>query len=336
MPVWLDIVVGLLGVGLIALGSYGLERSSERLAVLYGLPDVVTGAVVVAIGSSFPELTTAVLAPLLHGSFELGVSAIVGSALFNILVIPAAAGLASRGALDSSRDVVYKEALFYLLAVSVLALAFTLSAVYAPGPEPLTGRFGRWMALVPVGLYALYVFVQALDTVDHQPPVSREQISAWKQWAILAGSLLAVVLGVEGLVRAVLTAGDLLGVPDFVWGVTVVAAATSLPDLVVSVQAARKSRSETSLANILGSNTFDLLICVPAGVLLAGAVVVDLNLAVPLLGALTLGTIALFTMLRTGLALKTWESALLLGMYGVFVAWMIVESVGWVDTLPDG
>ena len=66
-----------------------LEESSHQLAEYYSLPEVVKGSVLTAIASSLPELATAVLAIPVHGDFELGLSAIIGSAIYNILVIPA-------------------------------------------------------------------------------------------------------------------------------------------------------------------------------------------------------------------------------------------------------
>ncbi|MGD8710906.1 MAG: sodium:calcium antiporter, partial [Ectothiorhodospiraceae bacterium] len=73
-------LVAIVSAGVIWKGSGMLERSSERLSAYYRLPDVVQGAVVVAVGSSFPELSTTVISTLIHGEFELGVAAIVGSA----------------------------------------------------------------------------------------------------------------------------------------------------------------------------------------------------------------------------------------------------------------
>ncbi|MDY6779230.1 MAG: sodium:calcium antiporter, partial [Halobacteria archaeon] len=98
-------------------GSAWLESSAEHLSAYYGLPAVVQGSVVVAVGSSFPELMSVVITAL-GGSFGLGVGAIVGSAIFNILVIPALSGIATEDALDANRTIVYKEAQFYMLAVS--------------------------------------------------------------------------------------------------------------------------------------------------------------------------------------------------------------------------
>jgi cation:H+ antiporter len=108
-------LVAILGTALIWKGSGLLEAASERLSIHYGLPDIVQGALIVAIGSSFPELSTVVLSTIVHGEFELGVAAIVGSALFNILVIPALSGLAGKHQLVANRDLVYKESQFYLI-----------------------------------------------------------------------------------------------------------------------------------------------------------------------------------------------------------------------------
>lgn len=72
-----------------------LEETSEKLAAYYGLPAVVQGAVIAAIGSSFPELSSTVISVIVHGNFELGIGAIVGSAIFNILLIPAVSVIAN-------------------------------------------------------------------------------------------------------------------------------------------------------------------------------------------------------------------------------------------------
>ena len=334
MPVSLLLYLGLAAVAtaVIWYGSSILESSSERLAAHYGLPPIVQGAVIAAIGSSFPELTTTVISTLVHGAFELGVASIVGSAIFNILVIPGLSGLAG-GRLRADVNLVYKDAQFYIISVATLLLAFSMAVIYLPAPEgELVGTMNRVIALGPVLLYGLYLFLQQQDVREMR---GRGEISAstgdvrpLREWARLGWSLVVVVAGVEGLVQAALGLGDLLGTPSFLWGLTVVAAGTSLPDAFISVRAARKGAGDVSLANVLGSNIFDLLIAVPVGVLLAGATRIDFAVAAPMMGFLVLATIVLFFVLRTGLELSRTESGLLLGLYAVFVAWMVLETVG--------
>lgn len=315
-------------------GSELLERTSEELATYYGLPAVVQGAVVAAVGSSFPELASAVLATLLHGEFGLGVGAIVGSAIFNVLVIPALSSHASGSPIGADRDVVYKEALFYMLAVSVTVIVFAFASIYYPAPESrLAGTVTRPLAAMPIALYVLYVFIQYQDTADHdaRPDTS---VDPRRTWAKLAVSLLLIVVAVEGLVRAALGFGALLGTSPFLWGLTVVAIGTSLPDAVVSVRAARADRGITSLGNVLGSNTFDLLVAVPAGVVLAGPTVVDFAAALPMFAFLTFATVVLFTALRTDMALSRREGWFLIGTYGVFLAWMVGETLDLFHLVP--
>ena len=79
----------LVGTALLWFACSRLEESTHRLAEHYGIPDAVKGSILLAVASSMPELVTALLAFPVHGDFELGLSAIIGSAIFNILVIPA-------------------------------------------------------------------------------------------------------------------------------------------------------------------------------------------------------------------------------------------------------
>jgi cation:H+ antiporter len=311
-------------------GSGVLDRASSRLAAYYQLPPVVQGAVIAAIGSSFPELSSTVLATLVHGTFDLGVSAIVGSAIFNILVIPGIAGFVG-GRLAWSRSLVYKDAQFYITSVAVLLLAFAMAVVYHPQDgEPLVGIVTRPIALLPVLLYGLYLFLQHQDAMDFDGAPVPEGLDAWREWIRLGISLVVIVVGVEGLVRAAIGLGEWFETPPFLWGLTVVAAGTSVPDMFVSLRAARQSDGVVSIANVLGSNIFDLLIAVPAGILIAGAAPVDFSVAAPMMGFLTLATVLLFTVLRVRLSLNRIEAALLLLLYAVFIAWMTLETMGLV------
>ena len=266
-------------------GSSWLEGASEQLSAHYGLPQVVQGSVVAAVGSSFPELATVAFAALLTNSLGLGVGAVVGSAVFNVLVIPAVAAIATEDNIESNRMLVYKEAQFYMLAVSVVVITFAMAVIYYPD-----------------------------TSVDY-----------------LAGEVtrpLALILGaVHQLVEAVEALGLAFGIPEFIMGVTVAAGATSLPDVLVSVRAARDDRGVASLANVLGSNTFDLLVAIPVGVLILGDASFNFAMAVPMFAVLTLATVLLFTVLRTDLHLSTPESAALLVSYLLFVAWVVVETL---------
>ena len=335
MSVATDVGIVLAGTVAVYFGSGWLEAASERLSTYYGLPLVVQGAIVAAVGSSFPELASVVFAAV-QGSFGMGVGAIVGSAIFNVLVIPAASGIATDDDVKASRTVVYKEAQFYMIAVSAMVITFALAVIYFPTGEGLQGTITPGLAVIPLALYGLYLFIQYADTAEHEAgdDVTGDDVDVRRQWAILVLGLVVILVAVEQLVHAIDSIGRTVGVPEFLLGITVLAAATSLPDTLVSVRAARDERGVASLANVLGSNTFDLLVAIPLGVLIAGAATVDFAVAVPMMGVLTLATVVLFTALRTDLSLSDAEAYGLLGTYVLFIVWMILETAGVTGYVP--
>jgi cation:H+ antiporter len=94
------------------------------------------------------------------------------------------------------------------------------------------------------------------------------------------------------------------------------------------VRAARSGYGTVSIANVLGSNIFDLLVAVPAGVLIAGAASVNFAAAVPMMAYLTVATLVLFATMRIELTLRSDDAYLLLGLYAVFIVWMVLETIG--------
>lgn len=333
-----EIAIIIVTTGAIWIGSDWLEGASSKLAVHYDLPPVVQGGIIAAIGSSFPELASVIFAAL-AGSFGLGAGGIVGSAIFNILVIPALAVVFSGSSISASRTLVHKETLFYMISILVLFLTFSMSLIYNPMNgslnDSLSGELTRPMVLFPLGVYLLYLFMQWQDTTEYTGEVESNSISPLKQWGLLGAGLLIILVAVERLVHAVIVIGDTVGTPEFLWGAVVVAAATSLPDALVSIQAADREHDVASIANVLGSNTFDLLVVIPIGVLLTGSAIIDFSVTAPLMGCLVAATALLFVTLRTRLALTLYEAYLLLIAYAVFVAWVMAEALSVINLLPS-
>ncbi|WP_435333380.1 sodium:calcium antiporter [Haloarchaeobius sp. TZWWS8] len=325
--VWLGVAV--VSTGVIWKGSDLLERAAERLSRYYGLPVAVHGAVVVAVGSSFPELSSVVVSTAVHGEFSLGLGAIVGSAVFNLLVIPALAAVRS-DSLETTRDIVHKDAQFYIISILLLFLVFALGATYVPGGTNQAAIVTPPLAVLLLLTYGVYVFLHQQDTSEHTPTATVD-VDPPREWGRLLVSLVVIAVGVEGIVRAALEFGTIFGTPSFLWGLTVIAIGTSLPDAFVSIRAAANDDSITSLTNVLGSNTFNLLVALPVGVLIAGSATIDFLVAVPLLGYLTGATLVFIVFTRTGLHLTDKEAYLLLVLYVVFLCWVGLETVGHVD-----
>jgi len=266
-----------------------------------------------------------------HGEFSLGVGAIVGSAIFNLLVIPALASLSSEK-LESTRDIVHKDAQFYIISVLVLFIMFALGATYVPGGTNEAAVLTPTLALLPLGTYVIYVFLHQQDASDHVA-ANAPNVRPLREWGTLAAALVVIAVGVEGIVRAALSLGEIFGTPSFLWGLTVIAAGTSLPDAFVSIRAAQNDEDVTSLTNILGSNVFNLLVAIPLGVLLAGSAVINFLAAIPTMGFLAFATLVFVVFSRTDLELTNRESYGFLGLYGLFLLWMTLESIGVIDTV---
>ncbi|MFW6003554.1 MAG: sodium:calcium antiporter [Halanaeroarchaeum sp.] len=312
-------------------GSEYFEGAAERLSKHYGLPVAFHGAIVVAVGSSFPEVSSVVISTVFHDDFSLGVGAIVGSAIFNLLVIPALSAFFSEE-LGTTRSLVHKDAQFYIISVLILFIVFALGATYVPGGTNSAAILTPPLAIIPLATYGVYLFLHQQDVEDDE----RERtpgIDSARAWGTLAVALLVIAVGVEGLVRAALTLGDRFGTPSFLWGLTVIAAATSLPDAFVSIRAAKQNDSVTSLTNVLGSNTFNLLVAIPIGVLLAGSATINFLTAIPTMGFLAFATLVFVVFTRTDLELTDLEAAGFLGLYVLFLVWMTLESIGVIHTV---
>jgi cation:H+ antiporter len=198
-----------------------LETSAHRLSLHYGIPEVVQGSVLLAISSSVPELATALLAFPVHDDFELGMSAIIGSAIYNILVIPAFSVFARKAPLRANKEIVYREAQFYLVSVASLMVVLGLAVIYNdnPLPSPVTesgrqiieGEFTPLLAVMPLLLYGLYLFLQYEEVKDGRDAHPRQKgINAGREWAILAIMVVLILIGVELLLRVAITLADTL------------------------------------------------------------------------------------------------------------------------------
>ncbi|WP_336344152.1 sodium:calcium antiporter [Halalkalicoccus ordinarius] len=326
-----SLVLVIVAVLVIWKGSERFERSAERLSKHYGLPIAVHGAIVVAVGSSFPEISSIVISTVLHDEFSLGVGAIVGSAIFNLLVIPALSALSSEN-LEATRDIIHKDAQFYVISVLVLFITFALGATYVPGGTNSAAILTPTLVLLPLATYGIYVFLHQQDASEHVADDSLD-VNPVREWGTLAVALLVIAAGVEGIVRAALSLGTIFGTPSFLWGLTVIAAGTSLPDAFVSVRAAQNDDSVTSLTNVLGSNTFNLLVAIPVGVLLAGSATISFLAAIPTMGFLAFATLVFIVFTRTHLELTDREAYGFLGLYGLFLLWMTLESIGAIETV---
>ena len=306
-----------------------LEDACHDLALCYGLPDSVKGSTVMAISSSFPELVTIILAAGIHGDFELGLATIIGSAVFNILVIPGASVLFRPGSLHAGRDVIYREAQFYLISVLIVMVTLSFAVIYQPSvEEPMSGTLSISMMILPLLFYVLYIYIQYQEVQDHIPENNKPDPAVLKSWGKLIISMVLVTMAVEVLIQMVIELGEMFSTPSYFWGATILAAATSIPDLFVSVKAAKRKCSTSSLTNAFGSNIFDLLVVLPAGVIVAGAVGFNYPRIMPMMMFLLFATVTFLVLARNGSELTNNNGKILLLFYVGFIIWMGTQYIG--------
>ena len=246
---WIFLVVGLV---LLVVGADLLVKGAARLAGSFGIPALVIGLTVVAFGTSAPELAVSVKAAY-AGQAELAIANVVGSNIFNVLFILGAAAMISP--LIISRQLIRQDVPIMVL-ISVVAMLMTLD-----------GNISRLEAgILFAGLlsYTWFLFRQGkakgADTVDEEvEAMLKAKVPAWQNLLLVIGGLTLLVLGARWLVESAVEIARAWGVNEAVIGLTIVAAGTSLPEVVTSIVATVRGERDIAVGNVVGSNIFNIL-----------------------------------------------------------------------------
>ena len=316
---WLHAIYFVAGVlGLVA-GAEWLVRGSASIAAALGVPPLVIGLTIVAMGTSAPEMAVSLLAAL-DARGDVAIGNIVGSNIANLGLILGTTALIQP--LTMQRTVVLRE-------IPIMIAAALIAAIMA-----YDGSISRIDGILLLGCGAAYLGImfrtgQALPEVPLEQAVPRASTRRplLKHAATgLAGLLLLIVSG-RLLVTAAVAAASAMGVSDLVIGLTVVAIGTSLPELATSVLAAWRGFGELAVGNVIGSNILNIfaILGTTAAVHPLGARPEIFNLEIPMMLAFSLAVLPLAS---RGMKLVRWEAALLLGAYVAFL--MILVSRGTV------
>lgn len=322
---WLLLCFGL--VMLIA-GADLLVKGAARLAANFGIPPLVIGLTVVAFGTSAPELAVSVKAAY-SGQAELAIANAVGSNIFNVLFILGVTAVILP--LSISRQLIRQDVPLMLLA-SVVVWLMTLNGV-----------INKWEAgLLTAGLvaYTGFLFVQGKrQGSEDEVGAGSDRAPLGKNLLLLAGGLALLVLGARWLVSSAVEIATAWGVNEAVIGLTIVAAGTSLPEVMTSVIAAVKGQRDIAVGNVVGSNIFNIL-CV-LGIsgllsptpLLAGAQLAQIDIPV-MVGVAALCVPLFFA----GAVLSRIEGLLFLVLYAAYVWYLIALalSLSYLPALQSG
>ncbi len=299
-----------------------LGKSTDTFSQAKKINPLWRGLIIDAVASSFPEFAV-VVSGLIQGSFEIGLGTIAGSAIFNIVIIPAACGIAA-GRLMVEQSTVLRDGGFYLMVITALA-AVVAYAPFPPGnPEvreisPLAG----WIAIAIYIAYAIAMFLfMGKDRDRHEEEDSPEgEDKIWPIMAKIIFSMMGIYASSHFLVKAGLELADELQVSEAVIGQIILAVITSLPDLFISLASTFRGDSEGAVGNAFGSNLFDVLICLGMPIAFQGGQIDWFMSKGVLLSAISFTALVLW-MMRDG-KLSRKESSVLLILYGAWVVMII-------------
>ena len=259
----MDYILLIIGFVLLIKGADFFVDGSSSVAKILKVPTIIIGLTVVAFGTSMPELSVSVTAAL-RGSNDLAVSNVLGSNIFNLLVVLGCCALVKPVAAKWS--LLKKEFPFSILITIILLLVDSDFSVM----KILDGNqgfvLGRWAGLLFLILFALYIYATVKSALRSRAEAKDMEEEEYKTMSPLKSGIY-IVIGLIGIVwggNLVVDSASNIAL-TFGWsqtfiGLTIVALGTSLPELVTSVVAAQKGENDLAVGNVVGSNIFNILL----------------------------------------------------------------------------
>lgn len=247
MNILIAIILLVLGFVMLTKGADWFVDGSSALAARLGIPQLVIGLTIVAMGTSAPEAAVSITSAL-KGNEGITVGNVVGSNIMNILLILGIASVIVPLAVQKSTRMIEIP---YMIAITILfgVLGYT--------GEKITRIEGGilWIAFL---IYLGYLLWMAKKGKEENEP-DEKQKSLPVQLLMILGGLVCIVLGSDFVVDGATEIAKVIGISERIIGLTIVAFGTSLPELVTSIAAARRGNADIAIGNIVGSNVFNIL-----------------------------------------------------------------------------
>lgn len=257
----IDIFWLLLGVALIIFAANWLTDGAASIARRFGISDLVVGLTVVAFGTSTPELSISIVSAI-QGNAPMAIGNVVGSNIFNILVIIGIVALIKPIKVERSL-MVNDIGLVVISALALLAIGF--SDLLGGGSDRIVSRVSGILLLLFFAIFVRYTFSQAKSGEHNDDPAAsqgaeRKELPVWRSVLLIIAGLAGLVYGGDRFVAGASGVALSLGMSEAVVGLTIVAAGTSLPELAASIAAAVKGNSGIAIGNVIGSNIFNIFL----------------------------------------------------------------------------
>jgi len=262
----IEILLLVAGLALVLIGAEALVEGASGLARRWGISEFVIGLTIVAIGTSAPEMVVSFISAIEKNS-DLAVGNIIGSNIFNTALILGLSAIIAPVAITRGnlrRDIPVNIGITALLIL--LGLKKTLFGIGEDG-------LSRWEGILFLALFVWYMVSSFMHDKDNLLDMEEEDepakpVPLFKALAFVLVGLAALIFGGRLFVDHAQTIARMAGLSDKFIAITVLAAGTSLPELATSCVAAAKGKGQLALGNVLGSNTFNILL------ILGGAAVI--------------------------------------------------------------
>ncbi len=233
------------GLLILSYSSDGFINSAETIGVHFRLPGFIIGVVIIGFGTSLPELASSVMA-VVQGKSEIVIANAVGSNITNIFLVLGVSGLVA-GYYAIEHDI-FQTDIPFLVGSAVLLSLMTYDRVFT--------RTEAVICLLGLSVYLHRSITGGLIAEQLEEEEDQGKLG-FLPWLILILCPVGITLGADITVRSVVKISHIIGVGTDIIAVTAVALGTSLPEVMVSIQAARKGKGEIAVGNVIGSNIFN-------------------------------------------------------------------------------
>ena len=306
MELLIQVVLLVVGFTMLVKGADWFVEGAAGIAVKFGIPQLVVGLTIVAMGTSAPEAAVSITGAM-NGAADIAVGNVLGSNILNVLIILGLTGFITNVAIQKSTLLIEMP---FMLAITVIFAVVGLN----DGNVGFVDGIILWVLFI---VYLAYLFVLAKkgnQDEDEEP----ENRPVWKLILLGVVGAAIVVWGADITVDAATTIASALGLSERFIGLTIVALGTSLPELVTSVTAAKKGNCDIAIGNIVGSNIFNILFVIGTSSLII-PIIFEATFLVDAIVALGAGVLLWVATVRKKLLTRPWAIIMLLAYAGYFV-----------------
>lgn len=302
------------GFVLLIKGADFFVEGSSSVAKKLNIPTIIIGMTIVALGTSLPECAVSVTAAMTHNN-GLAISNVLGSNLFNLLVVCGACALFAP--LAVKEDTMKREFPF-----SALCTALMIGLGYI-GMNLDRGDGIRLLVIFVVYLaYMVYSALKAKNITSGDQE-KYQILPGWKCAVFIVGGMFAIKFGGDFVVDGASAIAAGFGLSQNMIGLTIVAMGTSLPELVTSVVAARKNELDMAVGNVIGSNIFNVLLILGLASTISPVAMSMENLVDA--GILIAASVITWLFAHSKKKIVRSEGIVMLGMYAIFMVYICIR-----------